>query len=58
MSLDGIDEVGDRASEGQDAGCMGKVCSRIFGRDRPRGLKIKIGSDKMMTEIKGLPKCD
>jgi hypothetical protein len=51
LGLDGIGDLGDRPSEGQLLlRCMGQVCSSslagIRARKRPKGLKIKVDSDK------------
>ena len=53
----GVDEVGDRTSEGQAVGVcvMGftaRTLARVGVRDGMQGPEIKAGSDKLLSEIR------
>ena len=62
MGVDGIGEVGDRASEGQAAGVFGAdftagSLARKGARGGLRGMANKVSSDKELTEV-GRKGCD
>ena len=49
MYLDGLGKVHDRTSEGQTVGVYGSL-ARVGARDGTRELRIKVNSDKELTE--------
>ena len=63
MGVDGIGEVGDRASEGQAAGVfrtgfiVGSL-ARVGVRNRTWGLGIEVHSDEELMKVGRMAVCD